>query len=128
MSYWNHECTQHIVSWWYTHVPNMVSQCKTVKKFWAGHKSTQTDSFMCMLLCWTLGGHFDHPYYQRIEPNSYDFVKSTSIDYMHGVLLGITKLLINLWISSINSKDNFSISTYVDIIDEKILKFNHLHL
>ncbi|XP_062593832.1 uncharacterized protein LOC134255326, partial [Saccostrea cucullata] len=31
---------------------------------------------------------------------SYDFVNSTSIDYMHGVLLGITKLLTKLWIST----------------------------
>ena len=35
--------TRHIVSWWYTHVPNMVSQCQTKKKLYAGHKSAQTD-------------------------------------------------------------------------------------
>ncbi|VDI58923.1 Hypothetical predicted protein [Mytilus galloprovincialis] len=33
----------------------------------------------------------------------YDFVKSSSIDYMHGVLLGITKLLINLWTNGSNN-------------------------
>lgn len=37
----------------------------------------------------------------------YDFVKSSSIDYMHGVLLGVTKLLINLWTSGGNSKYMF---------------------
>ncbi|CAC5395456.1 unnamed protein product [Mytilus coruscus] len=31
---------------------------------------------------------------------SYDYVKSSSIDYMHGVLLGIGKLLIKLWVGS----------------------------
>jgi hypothetical protein len=31
---------------------------------------------------------------------SYDIVKSNAIDYMHGVLLGLNKLLIQLWISS----------------------------
>ena len=35
-SYRDHECTgkQHILSWWYTHVPNMVSQCQTKKNCW----------------------------------------------------------------------------------------------
>ena len=42
-SYLDHECTRHIVSWWYIHVPNMVSQCQTIKKLWAGHESAQTD-------------------------------------------------------------------------------------
>ena len=44
-SYRDHECTgkQHILSWWYTHVPNMVSQCQTKKKLLAGHKSAQMD-------------------------------------------------------------------------------------
>ena len=51
---------------------------------------------------------------------AYDFVKSTSIDYMHGVLLGVTKLLINLWIGSSNSKQGFSISGYVEILDERL--------
>ena len=27
----------------YTHVANMVSQCQTIKKLWAGHESAQTD-------------------------------------------------------------------------------------
>lgn len=53
---------------------------------------------------------------------SYDFVKSTSIDYMHGVLLGIGKLLINLWISSTHSKEIFSISNYVEVIDQRLLQ------
>lgn len=40
----------------------------------------------------------------------YDFVKSSSSDYMHDVLLGVTKD-INLWTSGSNSKDRFSISS-----------------
>ena len=35
---------------------------------------------------------------------SYDIVKSNAIDYMHGVLLGLNKLLVKLWISSTFSK------------------------
>ncbi|CAG2245020.1 unnamed protein product [Mytilus edulis] len=50
----------------------------------------------------------------------YDFVKSSSIDYMHGVLLGITKLLINLWTNGSNSKEYFSISSSISIIDERL--------
>ena len=34
-----YECSQHIVSWWYTNVPNMVSQCQTIKKLWAEHEN-----------------------------------------------------------------------------------------
>jgi hypothetical protein len=41
---------------------------------------------------------------------SYDIVKSNAIDYMHGVLLGLNKLLIKLWISSTFSKEKYSIS------------------
>lgn len=53
---------------------------------------------------------------------SYDYVRSSAIDYMHGVLLGISKLLINLWIGSTHSKEKFSISAYVDVIDERLTK------
>lgn len=49
-----------------------------------------------------------------------DFVKSSSIDYMHCVLLGETKVLINLWTSGSNSKDRFSISSNISIIDDRL--------
>ena len=28
-SYLDHDCTRHIVLWWYTHVPSMVTQCQS---------------------------------------------------------------------------------------------------
>ena len=31
----DHECTRHIVLWWNTHVPNMVSLCQSKKMLWA---------------------------------------------------------------------------------------------
>ena len=34
----NHECTQHIVLWWYTHGPNMVSQCRSKKVIYRTRK------------------------------------------------------------------------------------------
>ena len=43
MSNRDHICTWQIVSCWYTHVQNMISQCQTHKKLCAGHESAQTD-------------------------------------------------------------------------------------
>ena len=52
---------------------------------------------------------------------SYDYVEGASIYYMHGVLLGVTKLLIKLWISSPFSKEDFSLMEYADVIDQRLL-------
>ena len=51
--YQDYECARHIVSWWYTHVSNMVSNGQSKKKLWARHKfsnvlflwNSYTDSF-----------------------------------------------------------------------------------
>lgn len=48
----------------------------------------------------------------------YDFIKGASIDYMHCVLLGVTKLLIKLWFSSALSKEDFSVSHSSELIDK----------
>ena len=40
-SYVDHECTWHIVLWWYTHVQNMICQCWSKKELRAIHKSSQ---------------------------------------------------------------------------------------
>lgn len=52
----------------------------------------------------------------------FDFIKGASIDYMHGVLLGVTKLLIKLWFSPALSREDFSISHSSDIIDKCLLQ------
>ena len=52
---------------------------------------------------------------------SYDFVEGASIDCMHGVLLGVTKLMIKLWISSPFSKEDFSLLEYSEVIDQRLL-------
>lgn len=52
---------------------------------------------------------------------SFDFVKGVTIDYMHGALLGITKLLINLWFSGTYSKEDFSLASNGGIIDKRLL-------
>ena len=53
---------------------------------------------------------------------SYSFVHSTSIDYMHCVLLGISKLLITLWFSATHASEGFSLIKFVDIVDERLLR------
>lgn len=50
----------------------------------------------------------------------YDLVDGVCIDYMHGVLLGVTKLLMNLWFSSEKSSEFFSVSSLVDLVDKRI--------
>ena len=50
----------------------------------------------------------------------FDVVRAVNIDYMHGVLLGIQKLLLNRWFSHQHSKQSFSIADKVDIVDRKI--------
>ena len=52
---------------------------------------------------------------------SFDYVKSTSIDYMHCVLQGITKLLLNLWFSASHTKESFSLHSVLGLVDERLL-------
>ena len=42
-SYRGHECTRHIVTWWYTHVSNIVWPCQRTKKLWPEHKAYRFD-------------------------------------------------------------------------------------
>ncbi|KAJ8313371.1 hypothetical protein KUTeg_009075 [Tegillarca granosa] len=50
----------------------------------------------------------------------YDLVDGVCIDYMHGVLLGVTKLMMKLWFSTEKSSELFSISSSVDLVDKRI--------
>ena len=50
----------------------------------------------------------------------FDLVSGMAIDYMHGVLLGVQKLLLTLWFSSKFSNRHFSISSKVDSIDFRL--------
>ena len=50
----------------------------------------------------------------------FDLVRGVAIDYMHGVLLGVQKLLLNLWFGPSFSKWHFSISSKVQDIDERL--------
>ena len=52
--------------------------------------------------------------------NHFDLVKGIAIDYMHGILLGVQKLLLTLWFSSKFSKSHFSISSKVEHVDLRL--------
>ena len=41
----------------------------------------------------------------------YNLVRSTAIDYMHGVLLGVTKLLLGLWFGAAHNGKDFCLRT-----------------
>ena len=50
----------------------------------------------------------------------HDIVRGTAIDYMHGVLLGVQKLLLNLWFSSSHSKKEFSLYKLISVVDQRL--------
>ena len=52
--------------------------------------------------------------------NYFDLVKGVGIDYMHGICLGVVKLLICIWFFAEFKTAKFSIHNYVGIIDRRI--------
>ena len=50
----------------------------------------------------------------------YDIIRGTAIDYMHCVLLGVTKLLLILWFGSEHKKRTFYIGKHLAAIDKRI--------
>lgn len=50
----------------------------------------------------------------------FDIVRGIAIDYMHGVLLGVQKLLLNLWFNSKFSKSRFSINSKLKDVDARL--------
>lgn len=54
-----------------------------------------------------------------MDLKTYDFDKGSCIDYMQGVLLGITQLLTTLEVSPKDSEETFSIVIFSELIDKK---------
>lgn len=54
----------------------------------------------------------------------FDLVRGTGIDYMHTVLLGVTRKVLSLWFASSNSKEIFSLSKYVKYVDRRLFKYS----
>ena len=50
----------------------------------------------------------------------YDLIRGTTIDYMHCVLLGVTRLLLGLWFSTEHHNDLWYCGKKVTICDEKL--------
>lgn len=59
------------------------------------------------------------PSWLTFSPN-FNIVKGISIDYMHGVLLGVQKLLLRLWFSSEFKSKDFSFHEHVHIVDYRL--------
>jgi len=53
---------------------------------------------------------------------SYDIVKGTVPDYMHGILLGITKSLLNKWFSPSQSQKRYFIGKHLKAISKRMQK------
>ena len=50
----------------------------------------------------------------------YDMIKGTAIDYMHCVLLGIMKMLLNMWFGSEHASAHYSHAPKVSEVDERL--------
>ena len=48
----------------------------------------------------------------------FDYVTGIGIDYMHGVLLGVQKLLLTLWFSAKFAGKDYSVSGWVSLSDK----------
>lgn len=51
---------------------------------------------------------------------NFDIVAGMGIDYMHGVLLGVQKLLLKLWFGDSYSKEPFSFRHLVGVLDDRL--------
>lgn len=51
----------------------------------------------------------------------FDIVNGVGIDYMHGVLLGVQKLLLKLWFGKEFSSKTFSVFSKLKIVDKRLL-------
>lgn len=51
---------------------------------------------------------------------AYKWITTTTLDPMHCIFSGVMKMMLKLWFDKKFSKENFSVSGMVDLIDEKI--------
>ena len=52
----------------------------------------------------------------------YNILEGNAVDYMHCVLLGVTKMLLKLWFDSVHSKELWYCGTKVELADSKLLQ------
>ena len=52
----------------------------------------------------------------------FNVAEGVAIDHMHGVLLGVQNLLLNLWFGADHSSENFSIKNLLKDVDDRLLQ------
>ncbi|XP_060564666.1 uncharacterized protein LOC132723884 [Ruditapes philippinarum] len=50
----------------------------------------------------------------------FDIIKCVTVDYMHCVLLGVQKMLLQLWTDNGNKNEKFYIGDYVGVLDDRM--------
>lgn len=54
--------------------------------------------------------------------DGFDIVRGMPLDYMHGVLLGVVKMLFSFWFDARYKKESFNISDKISTVDERLAK------
>lgn len=54
--------------------------------------------------------------------DSFDIVRGMPLDYMHGVLLGVVKMLFSFWFDARYKKEPFNINDKISTVDERLAK------
>lgn len=54
----------------------------------------------------------------------FDIIECVAVDYMHNVLLGVTKMLMGLWFEKAHAAECWSISRRVEEIDRHLLNIS----
>jgi hypothetical protein len=52
----------------------------------------------------------------------FDIVDGIAVDYMHGILLGVSKQLLKLWLDSQYSQEEWYCGRRISLIDERLLR------
>ena len=51
----------------------------------------------------------------------FDIIKGISVDYMHCVLLGVTKMLMTLWFDKVHVVEDWNVSKRLDEVESRLL-------
>ena len=54
----------------------------------------------------------------------FDIIRGTTVDYMHCILQGVTKLMCSLWFAGKNSKELFSLNKLTPTVDKRLKNIN----
>ncbi len=58
---------------------------------------------------------------QFAKVDHFDIVDGIAVDYMHGILLGVTKQLLKLWLDSQYSHEEWYCGRHICLIDERLM-------